>query len=580
MTQDGKPIGARVISFLTEDRMRQYQNHHAIPTTENKAAISIQPSTEPPLLTAIKTNSKDFEHYLNEAYFSEMLAYFGYQRHFGKIVKVEGKIVKVVSLTDCYNYTVDLFKDDPDIDKGIKGKLFPKLDQLTKHLKSLESFDGEFLEDDKDHCYLPYQNCVLDISSKQLNKLPYNEIDKYIWEHQIIGRDYREVSAEEAHQHDWYKFLCHTCCKPGNPAALDAKRLEALLSAIGYGIHRYKESCRPAMLVFCDEQTPGQNNDGGTGKSRIVQSIERMNRRFVKEDGRRLEKSPFNFSDVGADTDVLFIDDMELSSYPVSNLYSMLTGAWMLREMYKPQRELPEKEAPKIILTTNNSAKLGTDSSDLRRRMDIQLKHYYSNEYTPVDEFSRMFWDEWDANDWAMFDAIQIEAVQISLRHYVARNGLPKYPNSIITDSLRCEITPELDEFLDLKTEDQIVKAGIITIPIPIWRTEFNSKHHKNISSQDFKDRIHKYHRLKLEGIYEKPYDKKIKHKGTTTNALIVEPKPAYAASVTPPQATATARLASSPGSKVDKVPKLPVKADGKAKGRAVSRKTRNSVAK
>jgi len=63
---------------------------------------------------------------------------------------------------------------------------------------------------------------------------------------------------------------------------------------------------------------------------------------------------------------------------------------------------LPEKNTPKLYLTTNHAIN-GSTSSYRDRQALIAFSDFYNDDWKPVDDFGMNFFDEWDEKQWNMF---------------------------------------------------------------------------------------------------------------------------------------------------------------------------------
>ena len=65
------------------------------------------------------------------------------------------------------------------------------------HLSMLEPIGLMMLQDTKDVSFIPYRNGVVKITKNKIDIVPYIDIDGYIWDRQIIDRDYKPTKSIE-----------------------------------------------------------------------------------------------------------------------------------------------------------------------------------------------------------------------------------------------------------------------------------------------------------------------------------------------------------------------------------------------
>lgn len=490
---------------------------------------------EPKLMKALKDSSMNMRTFTNELEVSKLMESLGLKKWCGEFVSETSQtpnIYRVWTNVEVYQSISQWLYQKEGVVEIQRGYLFQHLDRLINANKNLPELEDKFLKDDRETCYLPFKNGVVRIKEDDIALIPYNRLTGWVWEHNIIERDFEHTDLKG----NWWEFLQRTCSERGENGLVDGsfeeQRFEALLCAIGYNIHRYKRASQPALTIFSDEYN-GKKNDGGTGKGIIAKSPEKMKRNMVTLDGRGIKPdSQFLFQRVNAATDLLLFEDLDFSKFPIQRLYSLLTDGFPYERKYKDEVRISPEDAPKMVVTTNNTSNVGTDGSDRRRRMDMQLKHYYSNTHQPTDDFGKEFWDEdWTDEDWNQFYNVQIYAVQKSLQHNVAKDGLPYYPNTILEDGMRQEISEELIELFDTKLSALIEAGGVIKLP-----NEELSRWVEGMDSKVIKSKLVKYHQLKLEERYNIE-DKGFKITGDpkTTRGIKLSPKNRLMSGPVPP---------------------------------------------
>ena len=181
------------------------------------------------------------------------------------------------------------------------------------------------------------------------------------------------------------------------------ERIKSMYSTIGYMMHGYKNlSYCPAVIL--NDEVISDNPEGGTGKGLFMKALSQM-KKLVVIDGKafNFEKS-FAYQLVSADTQILCFE----------RLFSVVTEGLTLEKKNKDAIKIPFSKSPKIALTTNYAIR-GKGSSFERRKWELELAQYYTKEFTPLVEFGKHFFAEWDDEEWCQFDNFMIECLQMYL---------------------------------------------------------------------------------------------------------------------------------------------------------------------
>ena len=183
-------------------------------------------------------------------------------------------------------------------------------------------------------------------------------------------------------------------------------------STIGFLLHGWKNlSYCPATIL--NDELISDNPEGGTGKGLFMTGLGHM-KKLVVIDGKsfNFERS-FAYQLVSADTQILCFDDVK-KHFDFERLFSVVTEGLTLEKKNKDAIKIPFSKSPKIAITTNYAIK-GSGSSFERRKWELELTQYYTKEFTPLVEFGKLMFGEWDDNDWCQFDNYMIRCLQLYL---------------------------------------------------------------------------------------------------------------------------------------------------------------------
>jgi hypothetical protein len=271
-------------------------------------------------------------------------------------------------------------------------------------LSLLSTIEIYFIADNKDASYLYYKNCAIKITKEGVTTLDYLDLGGYVWKDHVIDRNFNLCSVTE--KCDFKKFV-------SNINGSDPSRVKAMESTIGFLLHGYKNlSFCPAVIL--NDEVISDNPEGGTGKGLLMSALSKM-KKLVVIDGKSFafERS-FAYQLVSADTQILCFDDVR-KHFDFERLFSVVTEGLTLEKKNKDAIKIPFSRSPKIAITTNYAIK-GAGNSFARRKWELELHQYYTKEFTPLDEFGKLMFGDWNDDDWCEFDNYMISCLTNYLR--------------------------------------------------------------------------------------------------------------------------------------------------------------------
>jgi len=269
-------------------------------------------------------------------------------------------------------------------------------------LTLLASIDVYFIEDKKKQAYLYYRNGAVEITYDKIKQIDYLDLGGYVWKDHVIDRDFAMCESINC---DYQKFVTNIC---GN----NADRINSMRSTIGYMLHGWKNLAYCPAVILNDEMI-SDNPEGGSGKGLWVNALSHM-KKVVIIDGKsfNFEKS-FAYQLVSADTQVLCFDDVK-KHFDFERLFSVVTEGLTLEKKNKDAIKIPFAKSPKITITTNYAIK-GKGTSFERRKWELELAHHYNKDYTPLEEFGKLMFGDWNDEEWCQFDNYMIQCLQLYL---------------------------------------------------------------------------------------------------------------------------------------------------------------------
>jgi hypothetical protein len=271
-------------------------------------------------------------------------------------------------------------------------------------LSMLSTIDIYFIADSKDCSYLYYKNCAVKITKDEVIPIDYLDLGGYVWKDHVIDRVFS--ICEVTGRCDFKQFVV-------NINGGDDSRVRSMESTIGFLMHGYKNlSFCPAIIL--NDEVISDNPEGGTGKGLLMNALSNL-KKLVVIDGKSFtfERS-FAYQLVSADTQILCFDDVK-KHFDFERLFSVVTEGLTLEKKNKDAIKIPFSKSPKIAITTNYAIK-GAGNSFARRKWELELHQYYRKDFTPLDEFGKLMFGDWNDDDWCDFDNYMIGCLKSYLR--------------------------------------------------------------------------------------------------------------------------------------------------------------------
>lgn len=275
-------------------------------------------------------------------------------------------------------------------------------------LNMLSSVDIEIKKDTDKTCFLYYKNCVVEVGIDYSKVIDYIDIDKYVWSSNVIDREYIEFDHHNSEFRSFIWFI----------SGEDRHSYNCFKSAIGYLLHSFKTSANNKAIILNDEMI-SENPNGRSGKGLFFNGIKQL-KKLVSINGKNFDlNAQFAFQTVSTDTQVLVFDDVK-RNFDFEGLFSVITEGLTIEYKGQGAIKLPVEKSPKIVITTNYTIKGEGGSFDARKH-ELELSSYFNSNYSPLDKFGHMLFDEWTSDEWSRFDNFMIQCIQ-----YYMQNGLQK----------------------------------------------------------------------------------------------------------------------------------------------------------
>ena len=269
-------------------------------------------------------------------------------------------------------------------------------------LNIVEAAKIGFMEDTPTEAYLYFKNGALKVTADNVQLIDYIDLNGYVWKKHIINHDYQKADIVC----DFSKFIANICNH-------NQQSFDSIASTIGYMLHSYKTSAKNVAVILNDEVI-SENPNGGTGKGIFINAIAKLKRVSIIDGKTFSFDKSFPYQTVSADTQIIVFDDVR-KNFNFENLFSIVTEGITIEKKNKDAIKLPIEKSPKVLISTNYAVG-GDGNSFERRKWDIEFSQHYNKNRTPVDDFGRLLFDEWDEEEWTKFYNFMIDCLQYYLK--------------------------------------------------------------------------------------------------------------------------------------------------------------------
>jgi hypothetical protein len=321
-----------------------------------------------------------------------------------ELIRVENNIVSHCDKNDILVVLNELL----DAESDVKSALILQQDTLItgSRLIWLGRENIPKYHDPKDKCRLFYQNAFVEISRDAIEIKDYAEADFLIPKERILDRD---IGKKAECEMDFAKFIENVCTNPDD-GEINNETHTSLATAIGYLLHYPRTGDLRKMIMLMDRTL--DRNSGRTGKGLLEKAISKMKGSVVTTmSGKNNDfKSKFIFQTLNSWSELLAIHDLPKRFEP-ETLFNIASDGFDIERKGEKPIHVEAVDAPKVILTTNHNP-LGIDDSTQARYYPIELYRFYNNEHQPIDDFDKLFFEDWSKKEWNDFDWMMMDFVQ------------------------------------------------------------------------------------------------------------------------------------------------------------------------
>ncbi len=142
-------------------------------------------------------------------------------------------------------------------------------------------------------------------------------------------------------------------------------------------------------------------------------------RRSVRIDGRNFKfDKNFAFQSITPETDIIEFNDAS-KNFNFEKLFSIITDNITIEKKNRDEFFIPFEQSPKILISTNYSVNGFSDSST-DRQFVIEFTDHYNKNHTPVKDFGKRFFEDWNKEEWNSFYNLMMLCVSLYLEKGLA----------------------------------------------------------------------------------------------------------------------------------------------------------------
>ena len=340
-------------------------------------------------------------------------------------VKITNMIVDIVTVLDIKKEILSY------VEKHAPEPVFDELQNKNRYfentyLNALPIIDVEQIRDSPDSSFIFFENFYYQIDVNGAKRHTYIDLKgRHIWRSQICKKNIEQI--RDYKDFDYFKFI-------KNALGNDQNAIRSALTSLGYCIHTYKKK-RLAKLVYTCDQSDAELDglpSGGTGKNLFLECLKFV-RSVIDVDGKTFDKKDkFNLQVISDDTQIISIDDYEGD---IKELFTKITGHLEYEKKGQDKVILSFEEAPKIVVSSNNTPK-GFSDSFSRRLHQINFTDHYNAHHTPSDEFGPkdFFSDDWTQVEYDMLYSLLFDCVKSYFQNGLVKvvdNEKEKYKHAV-----------------------------------------------------------------------------------------------------------------------------------------------------
>lgn len=389
-------------------------------------------------------------------------------------IKITDSIVQDINVNEVKSFINEFF-EARYMDEDLRDTFYRSTQVNETSMSNLPLIDIDFTDYDGYTQYFFFRNRSVEVTSKSIKDFKLGEINRHVWEEEVIKHQFKlqdphfKVSGRPDGSLDievikkdniFFNFLINTSrvhwrkdleesfegLHPDQEKAYFEKHhwdiagpnlneeeireqkahLLNKIYTIGYLLHRYKDPSRPWAVFAMDHRIGGDGEShGGSGKSLAYKAV-RLFMKAVTLDGRnpKLTDDQFIYSNVTKHTDMILVDDCN-QYLNFQFFFAPLTGDLTVNPKQTARYEIPYKDVPKFVLTSNFVVRNLDSSTERRLIYSVFSDYYHENSSSfykqarqPKDDFGKNILNhEFSEQEWNDFYNFMLQCCQFYMQH-------------------------------------------------------------------------------------------------------------------------------------------------------------------
>jgi DNA primase len=362
-----------------------------------------------------------------------------------KIVQLEGKVMVEKTAEDVRDFVREFIKalNEPKVlQMFYSGE--DRYFSSTK-LRNIYKLYPAMQKSEKGLQYLYFQNNYWEITEQGIKEFPIKNLNKNIWSNKIIDFDAKasteplltinKITEEYANRPELKQYIgnyeinisdtgsnCHFLMFLVNASNFfwddrtkvdtgtedfrsnyQAKHLLNKLTIFGYMLHTFRdENVLKAVIAMDGKESEVGKSNGRSGKSIVGFAFEHVvPTAYIDGKKPELTKDKWIFDEVDERTDVVFLDDVR-RNIDFEFFLTCIGGKMQIEARNQRKRTLKKEDTPKFYFSTNHAIN-GEDDSFTDRQAIMIFSDYYNPKHRPIHDFKKMFFTEWEFDQWNLF---------------------------------------------------------------------------------------------------------------------------------------------------------------------------------
>ncbi len=438
----------------------------------------------------------------------------------------------------------------------LANSLFRSQQVSAESLSNIKTVTPNFNAYTKDADYFFFRNCIVRVTKDGISKLKMSDCPYYIYADKVIDHDFRPedpfFSVRRSQQYsdalallarctprtpeyasqrkkvdamkdisryeleilrpdfDWLQFVYNTgrtwweLEEKGYPLSEEQTAEHDLnfiskAAMLGYMLSKHKDEAKAYCVYAMEtEMTEEGEHKGGTGKSIVMNSVERMRpngQNYI--DGRQVKNDKMDFILSGVRkgyTDTVYIDDLN-KKVDLSLFFNWVTGKMEVNAKYMDKVTLDFADAPKVSLSSNHPIP-NLDVSLRRRVWFAAFSNYYHGEdpaaglghWSPKEDFGRTLLQDYSEEDMNHFYNFMLNCVMVWKQFNVK---IQPAMHSIERRNLKRAMTQEFLYWAeDYFTEDKLNCLIETSDVFEVYKGTLPKIMGENIKAQSFKRKL------------------------------------------------------------------------------------------